>query len=67
MKAHGPSLLLYGSDIVDGLLKNMGEGDYIMLPGEVTAKGQFLDQLQIFLENNGGAKDRQDVLQGIGI
>jgi hypothetical protein len=32
-----------------------------MLPGEVTAKGQFLDQLKIFLENNGGAKDRQDV------
>ena len=36
-----------------------------MLPGEVTAKGQFLDQLKIFLENNGGAKDRQDVLQGM--
>ena len=53
------------SDIVDGLLKNMGEGDYIMMPGEVTAKGQFLDQLKIFLENNGGAKDRQDVLQGM--
>ena len=53
------------ADIVDGLLKNMGEGDYIMLPGEVTAKGQFLNQLQIFLENNGGAKDRQDVLQGM--
>ena len=27
------------ADIVDGLLKNMGEGDYIHLPGEVTAKG----------------------------
>ena len=53
------------ADIVDGLLKNMGEGDYIMMPGEVTAKGQFLDQLKIFLENNGGAKDRQDVLQGM--
>ena len=53
------------SDIVDNLLKSMGEGDYIMLPGEVTAKGQFLDQLKIFLENNGGAKDRQDVLQGM--
>ena len=53
------------ADIVDGLLKNMGEGDYIHLPGEVTAKGQFLDQLKIFLENNGGAKDRQDVLQGM--
>jgi hypothetical protein len=53
------------ADIVDGLLKNMGDGDYIMLPGEVTAKGQFLNQLQIFLENNGGAKDRQDVLQGM--
>jgi len=53
------------ADIVDGLLKNMGDGDYIHLPGEVTAKGQFLDQLKIFLENNGGAKDRQDVLQGM--
>ena len=53
------------ADVVDGLLKNMGEGDYIHLPGEVTAKGQFLDQLKIFLENNGGAKDRQDVLQGM--
>jgi len=53
------------SDIVDGLLKSMGEGDYIFLPGDVTAKGQFLDQLKIFLENNGGAKDRQDVLQGM--
>ena len=53
------------SDIVDNLLKSMGEGDYIMMPGEVTAKGQFLDQLKIFLENNGGAKDRQDVLQGM--
>jgi len=53
------------ADIVDGLLKNMGEGDYIHLPGEVTAKGQFLDQLKIFLENNGGAKDRQDVLTGM--
>ena len=53
------------ADVVDGLLKNMGEGDYIHLPGKVTAKGQFLDQLKIFLENNGGAKDRQDVLQGM--
>ena len=53
------------ADVVDGLLKNMGEGDYIHLPGEVTAKGQFLDQLKIFLENNGGAKDRQDVMQGM--
>ena len=53
------------ADMVDGLLKGMGEGDYIQLPGEVTAKGQFLNQLQIFLENNGGAKDRQDVLQGM--
>ena len=53
------------SDIVDALLKNMREEDFIMLPGEVTAKGQFLDQLKIFLENNGGAKDRQDVLQGM--
>ena len=53
------------ADIVDGLLKNMGEGDHIHLPGEVTAKGQFLDQLKIFLENNGGAKDRQDVMQGM--
>ena len=52
-------------DMVDNLLKGIGEGDYIQLPGEVTAKGQFLSQLQIFLENNRGAKDRQDVLQGM--
>ena len=38
------------------------EDDFIQLPGEVTANGQFLNQLQIFIENNnGGAKDRQDV------
>jgi len=37
----------------------------IYQPGEITAKGQYLDQLKIFLENNGGAKDRQDVLQGM--
>jgi len=52
------------ADMVDGLLKNMGEGDFIQLPGEVSFKGQFLAQLQIFIENNKGAKDRQDVLLG---
>ena len=53
------------SDMVDSLLKNMQADDFVQLPGEVTAKGQFLNQLQIFLENNKGAKDRQDVLQGM--
>jgi len=53
------------ADVVDQLLKNMGEGDYIHLPGEVTAKGQFLDLLKSFIENQGGAKERQDLLQGI--
>ena len=53
------------ADMVDALLKNMQEDDFIQLPGEVTAKGQFLNQLQIFIENNKGAKDRQDVLQGM--
>ena len=53
------------ADMVDALLKNMQEDDFIQLPGEVTAKGQFLNQLQIFIENNRGAKDRQDVLQGM--
>ena len=53
------------ADMVDALLKNMQKDDFIQLPGEVTAKGQFLNQLQIFIENNRGAKDRQDVLQGM--
>jgi hypothetical protein len=53
------------SDIVDSLLKNMREEDFIMLPGEVTAKGQFLDLLKSFIYNQGGAKERQDLLQGI--
>ena len=53
------------ADIVDNLLKNMTDDDFIQQPGEVTAKGQFLSQLQIFLENNRGAKDRQDILQGM--
>ena len=53
------------ADIVDQLLKAMTEGDVIVLPEEVTAKGQFRDLLKTFLENNGGAKDRQDVLQGM--
>ena len=53
------------ADIVDQLLKAMTEGDVIILPEEVTAKGQFRDLLKTFLENNGGAKDRQDVLQGM--
>ena len=53
------------SDIVDALLKNMREEDFIMLPGEVTAKGQFLDLLKSFIYNQGGAKERQDLLQGI--
>ena len=53
------------SDIVHGLLQGMGEGDIIHLPPEVTAKGQFKDLLYTFVENNGGAKDRQDILQGM--
>ena len=53
------------SDIVDALLKNMREEDFIVLPGEVTAKGQFLDLLKSFIYNQGGAKERQDLLQGI--
>ena len=53
------------ADMVDNLLKNMHEDDFIQLPTEVTAKGQFLNQLQIFIENNRGAKDRQDILQGM--
>ena len=53
------------ADMVQTLLSNMQEDDFIQLPGEVTAKGQFLNQLQIFIENNRGAKDRQDVLQGM--
>ena len=53
------------ADIVDQLLKAMTEGDVVVLPEEVTAKGQFRDLLKTFLENNGGAKDRQDVLQGM--
>ena len=51
--------------MVDNLLKNMHEDDFIQLPTEVTANGQFLNQLQIFIENNRGAKDRQDILQGM--
>ena len=53
------------ADMVQTLLGNMQEDDFIQLPGEVTTKGQFLNQLQIFIENNRGAKDRQDVLQGM--
>ena len=51
--------------MVDNLLKNMSEDDFIELPAEVTAKGQYLSQLQIFLFNNKGAKDRSDILQGM--
>ena len=43
----------------------MHEDDFIQLPTEVTAKGQFLNQLQKFIENNRGAKDRQDIIQGM--
>ena len=53
------------ADMVDNLLKNMSEDDFIELPAEVTAKGQYLSQLQIFLFNNKGAKDRSDILQGM--
>jgi len=53
------------ADMVQTLLSNMQQDDFIQLPGEVTAKGQYLHQLQIFLFNNKGAKDRQDVLQGM--
>ena len=53
------------ADMVQTLLSGMQPDDFIQLPGEVTAKGQFLNQLQIFIENNRGAKDRQDVLQGM--
>ena len=53
------------ADIVQGMINGMTEDDYIYQPAEVTAKGQFLNQLQIFLANNKGAKDRQDVLQGM--
>ena len=53
------------ADMVQTLLSSMQQDDFIQLPGEVTAKGQYLHQLQIFLFNNKGAKDRQDVLQGM--
>ena len=53
------------ADMVQGMIDNMTEDDYIHLPAEVTAKGQYLNQLQIFLANNRGAKDRQDVLAGM--
>jgi len=52
-------------DIVNNMIKNMKDDDYIYPPAEVTLKGQYLHQLQIFLENNKGAKDRQDVLTGM--
>jgi hypothetical protein len=51
--------------MVQGMIDNMTKDDYIYQPAEVTAKGQYLNQLQIFLANNRGAKDRQDVLAGM--
>ena len=39
--------------MVQGMIDNMTEDDYIHLPAEVTAKGQYLNQLQIFLANKG--------------
>tara|TARA_R110000822_G_scaffold54728_4_gene139893 strand:+ start:525 stop:2054 length:1530 start_codon:yes stop_codon:yes gene_type:complete len=53
------------ADMVAELMSNMKQDDFVQLPGEVTAKGQFLSQLQIFLDNNKGAKDRQDILKGM--
>ena len=53
------------TDIVNNMISGMKEDDYIYPPADVTLKGQYLHQLQIFLENNKGAKDRQDVLTGM--
>jgi|TARA_R100001244_G_scaffold57581_1_gene48784 hypothetical protein len=53
------------ADLVQEMIDNMTEDDYIHQPAEVTAKGQYLNQLQIFLFNNKGAKDRSDILQGM--
>jgi len=37
----------------------------VIMPSEVNISGQFLSYLQIFIENNAGAKERQDMLQGM--
>jgi len=52
------------ADKVQSLFDDPGFEEVIM-PGEVSSNGQFLSYLQIFIENNGGAKDRQDMLQGM--
>jgi len=37
----------------------------ILLPGEVSSNGEYLSLLQTFIENYAGAKERQDMLQGM--
>jgi len=50
---------------VDELLAIMKEKkDYVILPGEVTVKGQFLSHLQTFIGNTKGAKDRDEIRLG---
>ena len=50
---------------VDELLAIMKEKkDYVILPGEVTAKGQFLSHLQTFIGNTKGAKNRDEIRLG---
>ena len=51
--------------MVNEMISKMTPDDYIRQPMEVTAKGQYFSHLQIFLENNRGAKARQDVLAGM--
>jgi hypothetical protein len=51
--------------MVNEMISKMTPDDYIRQPMEVTAKGQYFSHLQIFLENNKGAKVRQDVLAGM--
>jgi len=37
----------------------------VLLPGEVSSSGEYLSLLQTFIENYAGAKERQDMLQGM--
>jgi hypothetical protein len=52
------------ADKVQSLFDDPGY-EQIIMPGELSSNGQFLSYLQIFIQNNGGAKDRQDMLQGM--
>jgi len=52
------------ADKVQSLFDDPGYEE-IILPGEVSSNGEYLSLLQTFIENYAGAKERQDMLQGM--